>query len=204
MKAPPLMNTPDLRSTRRGFSLVELLFVLAVISILAGFSMGGVASLTGAGNMRRSVEVVLGSAAAARQAAMTSGQPVAMVVSTEEPGILLLRGEFDRAGALTWAPLSPWENFPNRIGMRVFPREDSDSFYTESSPEGALTGALPARRGGAAVTAYSYIVFRPDGSVDAPKRAPSLGLRRLDKSGETDDFILLVSENSGRCKVIER
>ena len=62
---------------------------------------------------------------------------------------------------------------------------------------------LPVKLDGQTVTEYSYIVFRPDGSVDSPAKAPSLTLKRLSKADTKDDYIILVQENSGRCKVIE-
>jgi prepilin-type N-terminal cleavage/methylation domain-containing protein len=191
---------------RRAFTLYELLLVMAIISLLASFSASSVTSLTTTGNLNHSVEAVTRSAVAARQTAMSSGQPVAMAVAmTGNNGILLLKGESDAAGTMTWTPSGAWERIPDQIGMGVFPRDGMDSFYANSGSQsnGLLSGELPTKMNGKGITEYSYIVFRPDGSVDAPAKAPSLTLKRLSKADKNDDYIILVSENSGRCKVIE-
>jgi len=199
-------TTPPRSASRRGFTLYELLVVMAIVSLLASFSVGSVTSLTTTGNLNHSVEAVTRNAVTARQTAMSSGQPVAMAVATSGTrGILLLKGDSDAAGTMNWTPAGGWEKLPDQIAMGVFPRDGADSFYANSGNQsnGLLSGDLPTKMNGKVVSEYSYIVFRPDGSVDSPAKAPSLTLKRLSKADKNDDYIILVSENSGRCKVIE-
>ncbi|MBE2205282.1 MAG: prepilin-type N-terminal cleavage/methylation domain-containing protein [Chthoniobacterales bacterium] len=202
-----MTHSPPSIGSRRGFTLNELLAVVAIMSLVTSFSVGSISSLSAGRDLNHSVEVLTRSAMVARQTAMAGGHPVALVVSTagERAAITWLEARTDSDGQREWSAAGRWEKLPKQIGLGVFPRGGSDSFYSVSESEagGALEGELPVRLDGAAVTEYSYIVFRPDGSVDAPAQAPSLTLKHLSKANLKDAYIILVQENSGRCKVIE-
>lgn len=60
----------DFRSFRRGFTVIELLVVLAILTILAGMSLPGVISIVGKAKLRNAAQAVVVAATQARQFAM--------------------------------------------------------------------------------------------------------------------------------------
>lgn len=213
---------PPLISCRKAFSLVEMLAVLAVISLLATMVTPALTSIFGGKNSTRALDVVSNSAALARQTAMTTGRPIALVVNrseraavTDTQAVLVLSAPestvpaVDEAtGQTTWVPKGTWTKMPTSVQVNVRERaeEGKPSFYRATSA-GPLTGTLPIKLDGKEVTDYDYIVFYPDGSVDAPTVGPALEFKRYqggqDMTTVAADYTLVVQSNSGRAKIIQ-
>ncbi|KAH0534008.1 hypothetical protein FGG08_007385 [Glutinoglossum americanum] len=152
------------------------------------------------------VQLISRSTVVARQMAMGSGQPVALVLSNSSgvlQAVMMLKGTAGSAGTMQWEAATPWESLPDGVGTEVFARDGDQTFYSEATAGGPLTGSftqLPLKYKGNDISSYSYIVFRPDGTVAAPKIGPSLSLKRLNKDNTANDYIILVQENTGRSR----
>jgi prepilin-type N-terminal cleavage/methylation domain-containing protein len=194
-----------------GFTLYEIMAVIAIMSVLASLMVSSIKSLAGVGHLNRAVEMVSQSAALAHQIALSEGKSVALVLSAADAltdgnqAVLILKGTPDSSGTPQWEAATPWKTLPPDVKTAVLNRDNVSTFYTEESIKAPLTGAgnLSLKFKGSEISKYSYIVFRPDGTVDAPKSGPSLTLKRLNTANLHDDYIILVQENTGRSKVIE-
>ncbi len=189
-----------------GFSLVELLVTVAVISFLATLLSPALGSILGGRNVARALDVVSSAAAVARQMAMTKGNPIAMVVSQsshatpdDNPAVMLLSAP--EISTDPWSPVGAWTKVPTNVQLDVYLRDGKKSFF--AGGEGPLVAPLPLKLNGKSVSEYDYIVFYPDGSVNAPANGPALTFRRLNKADTSTEYTLVVQSNSGRTKIIQ-
>ncbi|MEO7934192.1 MAG: prepilin-type N-terminal cleavage/methylation domain-containing protein [Chthoniobacterales bacterium] len=201
--------TDSKSNPRCGFSLVELLAVMAVISILGSLTVAGLGSFP-ARNVSKAVSVLNSVAVLARQEAMSKGTPVALIVLTgtahdvESLGqaVLLVSLTRQAGSAVQLKAVTPWMRLPVDALMEPYKRDGDATFYIAGT--GSLpAGALPAKLNGGYVDAgYSYIVFQPDAAVDAAGIGPALTFQRRHPANSRIDYTMLVQENSGRTKVI--
>jgi prepilin-type N-terminal cleavage/methylation domain-containing protein len=195
-----------------GFSLTEVLIVIGIICVLATITIRSTSGLTDSKELNRALQTVTRTMSLARQQSMSKGVPVALVLTRPADleadkkafqGMMVLEGSLSANGtSTTWKPTSNWEPLPRQVQTEVFERNGNKSFYASTSG-GALQGRLPVELNGAEVVDYSYVIFRPDGTVDAPETGPSLSISRLHNQRDTEDYIVLVQENTGRSKVID-
>lgn len=221
------MNAKYSSSRRRAnsaFTLFEIMAVMVIISIMLGVTFSSVTSLTTGREMNAAVETVSRSMVTARQLSMTRGLPVALAISpaktssadTTRQALLILEGIRQANGTIAWTATTPWKVLPQVITTKVFERSaNSPTFYDQSTSGGGngndqeetgvvgtLHGELPIKLNGESISSYSYIIFQPDGTVEAPEDGPSLSLSRDGKN--TYDYLVLVQKNSGRSKVISQ
>jgi len=189
-----------------GFSLIELLVTVALISLLATLVSPALSSVLGGRNVARALDVVSSTAAVARQMAMTKGNPIAMVVSQsshstpdDNPAVMLLSAP--EISTDPWAPVGAWTKVPTNVQLDVYLRDGKKSFF--AGGEGPLLAPLPLKLNGKSVSEYDYIVFYPDGSVNAPANGPALTFRRLNKTDTATEYTMVVQSNSGRTKIIQ-
>lgn len=201
------------RVSRAGFSLIELLTVMAILAILATMSQLGVTSLMKGQALRGAAEQTWSAVANARQLAVSKRMHVALVLTpsrvkkgeTEESMALMVLSAHLADSSWTWAPESRWISLPT--GIAVTPEGNSFFASAQTGSDGAygqITDALP-KLDGETITEFSYIVFRPDGSVDATASTqPVVGFRRL-KSGLGSDAetALVLNPESGRMRLME-
>ena len=188
-----------------GFSLVELLTVVAILSVLASVLTPAMTSILGGKASSQAMEVIANTMAVARQTAMTTGQPVALVVSQptgattdESQGVLLLGS----TSSTDWVPTGAWTKLPANVRLDIFNRDGTKSFY--GSGAGGLPTSLPVKLNGKDVTAFDGIVFYPNGAVDSPANGPAVTLSRLHVAATVTnpDYTVVVQSDSGRAKII--
>ena len=204
-------------SAAGAFSLVEMLAVVAIVSVLATMVAPSISSVFNGKNSSRALDVLTSSATVARQTAMSSGSPVALVVNRSArssvdstQAVLILQAPGDATvlqdnpdnTASVWTPKGNWTRVPSNVEVAVFKRDGATSFYDAASG-GPLNGTLPVKFEGKPVTDYDYIVFYSDGSVDAPASGPALTFRRLTSAADAVDFKMVVQSNSGRVKILQ-
>jgi len=188
----------------RGVTLIELLTVLAIISVAAAFVMPPISSLLSGQASDKAAAMASDALVSARQLAISKGLPIAVAFSPQpdssdkSQGVLLLSGV--RHGAsVTWTPAGGWNRLPQGAFVSVYERSGNKTYF--SQPGGALPSSLPVKFDGLPVSNYFYIIYRPDGTIDAPQIAPSVSIRRFTQPN-TDDYIVLAQENTGRVKII--
>ena len=185
------------------FSLIELLAVIAVISMLSGLLASSLPSLFSSRASANGASLVSNLLLLARQQALTSGKPIAVVFANptvpEGPQAMMLLKGSRKDGVLSWEPTSPWNRFGDGVRVKPLERDAVASLYHPN--EGNLSGLTMAVLNGAAVSDFCYLVFRPDGSIDAPQIAPSVVINRKTQPN-LNDYVVVAQENTGRVKIL--
>jgi len=198
-QAAPL--SPHSGST--AFSLIELLSVVAIISVLGGLLATNLSSVLSSRASAGGVTLVSNLLHSARQQALSAGLPVAVVFAgrsgpDSRQAVVLLKGTLT-GGSLDWEAASPWNPLSNGVMVDPIERDDIASLYKQQ--EGRFDGSALAPFDGRQVADYFYLVYRPDGSIDAPEISPGLVIRRQTKP-DINDYVVVAQENTGRVKVV--
>lgn len=185
---------------KRGFSLVEILTVVAIFGIL--FSLTGplVEGLAGSGGRKGGVTIVMSTLEQARVAAIQSGREVVVVfwkrngmpgtvVGEQDAMIVLQRKEDD----MDWEPISRWVKLPKGV---LFYSDDTESRILDGSAlemiDGIQLGALP---GGPDEAHVGALHLTRSGAVQAPNSA--IGLRVAITEGHRAENGLLAVDRRG-------
>ena len=178
-------------SRRVGFSLIELLTVMAVVGVLATLTVAAVRGIGGANSLTAAGNQIAALAFQARQHSMTRGACTALIIS-EDIGAqavyaLTPRSDGDAPETADWTQLTRWTTLPAGIAIDWA----ASSLASQSA---ALTPPLPAlTRAGQTVAGYRMLVFKPDGSLLGETDPP--GLRVVE--GQVDSNGGLVRSHPG-------
>jgi prepilin-type N-terminal cleavage/methylation domain-containing protein len=121
-------ETSRITSSKAGFTLVEMLVVIAVIAILTGLTLPALRGLTGSNGLRGGVNTVLATLDQARAAAIENGAsvyvglPPSTFKSAQDPmmrhaSMIVFRGPKQDEPSGTIQPLSRWIRLPSGIAM---------------------------------------------------------------------------------------
>lgn len=182
---------------------------MAILSILASLAGPGLSSILSGKDSAKALDTLSSMATVARQRAMSQGVSVALVLTTpsqaqdlQGQAVTLVGLAKDVAGVTRMSAVAPWTQLPGGVKVESYLRNGADGFYAAGG--GSLpVGALPAKLNGGTVSgSYSYIIFRPDGSVDARSSGPTLTFQRKSTGAAKMEYMLVVQEGSGRTKVV--
>jgi len=181
--------------------LIELLSAVAIISILGGVLATNAPALLSSRASAGGATLISNVLHSARQQALSASLPVAVVFTARSgpdarQAVTLLKGT-RQGGALHWEAASPWS--PLSQGVTVVPLERSDTSSLYEQGNGLFDGSALSSFNGQPVSQYFYLVYRPDGSIDAPQIAPSLV---ISTKPDINDYVVVAQENTGRVKVV--
>jgi prepilin-type N-terminal cleavage/methylation domain-containing protein len=194
---------PRLTVHRRAYSLIELLAVMAILSALAGLTVGSLSpvkanALTAGGNQ------IADLLTSARQNSLSRHAFTAVVIKATGNArysafCLYELTRNDDGTFLAWTMVAPWRFLPE--GIRFDPRTlagPAVNFVDMSTPPSvpsALPATVPFR--GSNVTLSSdaaYQVFAPDGTLT--KQAP-VRLRLVEGAEDSGSGIIYTGKQSG-------
>lgn len=154
----------------RGFSLLELLVVIAVIALMCGILMMSLPSVLGARAITKGSSLVENSIRDAREQALNSKRRTALVVRTggARPYARLAVYRATTNPAANWEQVGRWVDLPDGIVLdNAYSPTNALNLATASAAVASPVGVADA---GAqlATNAYLQIVFGGDGLVQAP------------------------------------
>ena len=196
--------SPRLRAAAHGYSLIELLAVIAILSALAGLTMGTLSpvkanALTAGGNQTADLLT------SARQNSISRHSFTAVIVKSSgdkrfSAYCLFELARTDSGAFAAWKMIAPWRSLPDGVKFDpgVFTGSAANFIYSNGTDAPPAPSSLPSTvqfRGQAVNMAnnVAYQVFAPDGTLT--KGAP-LRLRLVEAAEDTANGIIYTGQKT--------
>jgi len=199
MRLPP---RPRLAAHRRAYSLIELLAVMAIISALAGLTVGSLSpvkanALTAGGNQ------IADLLTAARQNSLSRHAFTAVIIKTSDDArysafCLFELTRNDDGSFSAWKMAAPWRLLPD--GIRFDPRTvtgPANFLDLNNLPSTPLSLPSPIQFRGSPValgTGAAYQIFAPDGTLT---KGNPVRLRLVEAGEDTGSGLVYTGQQSG-------
>jgi prepilin-type N-terminal cleavage/methylation domain-containing protein len=197
-------SPPQLREASRGYSLIELLAVVAILSALAGLTMGSLSpvkanALTAGGNK------VADLLASARQNSISRHSFTAVVIksvgdSRYSAHCLFELARTDSGAFAAWKMIAPWRSLPDgvRFDPGVFTGSATNFVYSNPSGSPPSPSPLPStvQFRGQTVNITNdvvYQIFGPDGTLT---RGAPVRLRLVEAGEDTGSGIIYTGQKT--------
>lgn len=215
------MSTCPFLKTPRGFTIVELLTVVAIMSILVSLGMVSLRGVSGGSNLSTSGSRLAGLLESAREEAILKRQPVAVTMllsGSDDARRTFSALEYVPANGVapaSWKQVSRWETLPAGIVADVSSGTTanlSNAFSSDTSV--TVSSVLPTLtyRGVSATpgSGYGYLIFMPDGTIYQASQSCALSLVQgswngssVQHTGDPNNYLqVVVNDATGRVKVI--
>ncbi len=186
------------RSSRQGFSLVEMLTTLAIISVMAVLSLPSIVSFSEANKLSAGGNELADLATLAHDYALSHNMVTALVGVTTSNAVPTAQYRafvvMARDSSGNWSPVSKWTWLPDAVTM------DSSSANTFLTFSGSNQQNFSLNLNGASVgSGYAYQLFFPDGRMDTS--ASSLLLRVVTTHNPANWYDLVFNPMTGTVKV---
>lgn len=197
----PNFSSPRSRAASRGYSLIELLAVMAILSAFAGFTLGSLSpvkanALTSGGNQ------IADLLASARQNSISRHAFTAVVIKSADIArysayCLFERTRNDDGNFADWRMLSPWRSLPE--GVRFDPDAaavaPAANFLARSPLPPAFPTSVKFRGEAVSMTSGAVLqVFGPDGTLT---KGEPVRLRLVEGAEGAGDGIIYTGRKSG-------
>ena len=220
------MNPPDFSKSAdrliRGFSIIELLMVIAIVSVLASVSALSISGIAGAAHLSTGGAQISNFLESAREMSILKKTPVAvaLLAKGDDVGSRIMTALEYLPDANQWVRISKWETLPKGVMVDMTAGGTNNTFVPGNSP--TISPALPnlvyaSNTYSPQLTdGYGYIVFLPNGSLYQSGTQPSVfrlvegvststGSRYTgakDANGNpVNYFEIVINESTGRVKM---
>lgn len=206
-------------SRSAGFSLLELLLVIAIITVLTVFSGPAISSLSGAGSVNKTIGDLTGTVELARTYAMTHHTYVRIAlgnstVSGVNQTVVLCLYSANGSTTADVANTTSWPLMSKPLLLNKFVVTDS---LNSSQPDTSLD-VVPSQTtystisrtvpGMGSVSFTSFIEFNPSGEAsvtsDGPARFIKIGMDKASPENGKNPFILRFSGITGTINVLRK
>ncbi len=135
------MRTPQRPGSDRGFTLLELIVVLTIISVLMAVTAPRLAGRSQASALRSAGHQLQTLAAAARARAVLSGRVVGVMLSADGDELRLVRASAGEGeGETTLTDLLPTRRLPATVRASFQPDGDGEANLMRFRPDGSADG----------------------------------------------------------------
>jgi prepilin-type N-terminal cleavage/methylation domain-containing protein len=190
-----------------GFSLLELLTVVAIICILVALLVPSVAAFTSTGGRKGAVTLVMTTLEQARVSAIETGREVVVVFwkkngtdgsqPDEQDAMLIIR----KNDAEAWEPITRWIKLPRGV---LFHGEDAESkiLYDASGLEAVCDTSVDSLPGNPSKNTLGAVHFSPNGAVQLPSTSNGLRIALTEGQRGPDGTLVVNKQKDGGHEVI--
>lgn len=190
-----------------GFSLLELLTVVAIICILVALLVPSVAAFTSTGGRKGAVTLVMTTLEQARVSAIETGREVVVVFwkkngtdgsqPDEQDAMLILRKNHAEA----WEPITRWIKLPRGV---LFHGEDAESkiLYDASGLDAVCDTSIDSLPGNPSKNTLGAVHFSPTGAVQLPSTSNGLRIALTEGQRGPDGTLVVNKQKDGGHEVI--
>jgi len=202
-----------------GFSLIELLTVIGIMALLAGFAIPAIHSIGGAGDLTGAGYKIQGLFSGARQNSISKNVLTAVIAlksASDESAYRTLvayelasKPDGTPLASSDWVQVSKWEQLPT--GIVIETNSDTSNFLAASPPmDPPLPNISYKGKSYSPGSGYSYQIFMPSGRLKSPPTPCNLNLKagyyeggslKYTGNGQSNYFNLFLVDATGETKV---